>query len=729
VKNLIKTNRCFKEIHLPAQNDIATHPLRRNDKIAEFIKYCKGLGTDSIIYFFLILIIITSANKSFAGDDPFAGPANWGGTGLLEIPTARVMRDGQWRVGFTQVSPYRYYWGAISPVQGMEISGKITEIEDVPALTANYGNYKDKSIDLKWQFLPEGKWWPAIALGIMDPNGTRLYSSQYIVASKQLYPFDFTIGFGNGRFGKQPLPPVDESFKAEIFSDTSSWLTDGKFFGGIQYAVNDWLTLMAEYSSIQYEKQTNDPAQAKYFSTAVPSNFNFGIRFQPWKWLEADLTWQRGDQLGLNVSLSTNFSGPFIPIYDQPYQEKPKLSTVILRERIVLALYESGFSNIGVKVGSNALWIEAANNKYYYNMKAVGVALRAINQIITVNTGQGFEKIHLLITDNSIPVFEFVTTVADMRAFYAEELSAKEFGYLAEMNMDNAESLQVEKSKWRYVDYTFRPDFKTFLNDPSGFLKFRVGVSADALFTPWKGGTLVAGLLGYPINTVSSSNAPSSTPVRTDIVAYQQQDVELGHLLFSQIQKFKNGVYGRIAAGYLEEEYAGIDWEAAQPLFNGRFLAGLSGSIVKKREPESLFGLKRNDWKDQYITGFINLRLNIPEMEINIDLKNGQFLAGDRGTVITISRNFNGVILSAWYSITDTSVFNDSYNVGYHDKGIALSIPLRMLSGWDSRTVYKFAVSPWTRDVAQDIGHFNNLFDFIGRNVKVYTDKDNEMIQ
>ena len=654
---------------------------------------------------------------------------NWGGTGLLETPSARVMPEGRLRVGFSTVSPYNYYYGAISPVKGLEVGGRVMEIMDVPALTADYGNYKDKAIDLKWQFMPEGKWWPAVALGIMDPQGTRLYASQYIVASKQLYPFDFTIGFGNGRYGNQPLPAAGESLKAEIFMDNASWRKDGQFFGGIQFAVTDWLMLMAEYSPIQYEKQTTDPAQAKYFPSGVPSNFNFGLRLKPWDWLEADLSWQRGNQLGFNISMSTDFSGPFVPIYDHPYREMPELSTVLLEERITRALYESGFSNIGVKKNGDALWIEAANSKYYYNMKAVGVALRAINQILQKSANQQFSRVYLILTDNGIPVLEFASAVDDMRAFYAEEFNGNEFLYLSEINTDASKTLSVRKNHWRYFDYVLKPDFKLFLNDPSGFLTYRLGVSGDILFTPWGGGTFVAELLGYPINTVSSSNVPSSTPVRTDIVAYHQQKVELGLLLFSQIDKFKYGTYGRIAAGYLDEEYAGVDWEVAKPLFDGRFMMGLSGSIVKKRAPDTILNLKKDDWKDQYVTGFFNLRLNIPEVEVNIDVKSGQFLAGDRGTSITVSKNFNGIILSAWYSFTDTSIFRDSYNTGYHDKGIAISIPLRMFSGKDSKTVYKTAISPWTRDVAQDIGHFNGLFDFIGRNVKVYTDKDKELIR
>ena len=83
----------------------------------------------------------------------------------------------------------------------------------------------------------------------------------------------------------------------------------------------------------------------------------------------------------------------------------------------------------------------------------------------------------------------------------------------------------------------------------------------------------------------------------------------------------------------------------------------------------------------------------------------------------------------AWYGITNTSIFTDSYNSGYRDKGIGVSIPLNLFTGTDSRTTYNYSVAPWTRDVAQDIEHAYGLFDYIGRDVKIYIDKDKKYMQ
>ncbi len=674
----------------------------------------------ALALFFVSSLVVALIGTAAAGDEPFDGPANWGGTGLMEIPTARVLREGRYRVGAAQMDPYRYYYGAVSPLKGLEIGGRITEVLGVPALLSGYGNTKDKAIDLKYQFMPEGKWMPALAFGIMDPHGTRVYASQYIVASKKIYPFDVTIGFGNGRFGKRPLPSQGEGVAIEMFTDNASWRTDGQFFWGIEFAVTDQISLMAEYSPIRYHVQTGDPAQAKYFTEAVPSKFNFGLRWRPLDWLETDVSWQRGNQIGVNLSVAFDLGVPLIPLYDHPYREKPEHRLNPVEERIARGLAASGFGSIAVRLVGEELRIEAQNVKYYYTPRALGVILRLAAEMAPADV----RTLRLVVTENGIPMAAMTAAREDAVLFTTEKITAKEFLTLAGMETDVFEGLPVKKKLADYWDYGLNPSFRTFLNDPSGFFKYRFGVRGWVGFFPWPGTSLVTGLEAYPFNTVSTSNAPSETAVRTDIVPYQQNKVVLGILMAEQIEKFPHEIYGRLSAGILEVQYAGVDGEVAMPLFGGRLMVGLSGSVVKKRDPDQVFGFKENDFKDRYETAFLNTRLNLPELEASVDLKTGQFLAGDRGTRITLSKFFNGVVLSAWYSQTDTDLFTDSFNRGYHDKGIAITIPLRLFNKTDTKTAYGFGISPWTRDVAQDIDHFATLFDFIGRDAQIYLKKD-----
>ena len=233
-------------------------------------------------------------------DEPFIGPTNWGATGLMEIPTARIMKEDTYRLGAGQVYPYRYYYLAMSPLKFMEMDGRVTEVIGVPGFAnqdTGYGNFKDKAMDFKFRILGEGKWTPAFALGINDPQGTRVYPSQYLVASKQIYPFDFTVGFGNGRYGKTPLTATGNGFAAEIFTDTRQWLKDAQLFWGIQFSPSEKFSLMMEYSPIRYDKQTLDPAQPVYFQRPVSQKFNFGLRWKPFKWTEIDVSYQRGERV------------------------------------------------------------------------------------------------------------------------------------------------------------------------------------------------------------------------------------------------------------------------------------------------------------------------------------------------------------------------------------------------------------------------------------------------
>lgn len=673
-------------------------------------------------------LIFFLVGGAWAADAPFDGPGNYGGTGLMETPNARIMKEGMIRIGVSQIDPYRSYWGALSPFFFLEIDGRFTEILGVPVGTTSpnwqgYGNYKDKVIDLKFQLLREGKYHPAIALGLMDPHGTRLFASQYLVASKQIYPFDFTVGFGNGRFGERPLPSSGDSVKVEMFQENSSWRREGRFFGSLQFALSEKLLFMLEYSPIKYELQPG-PYNEKHLPSPASSPINVGLRFRPWKWLEADLTYQRGNQIGGNISLSYDLNQPMIPLYDQPYREKATLRLSPVEVRILTALENLEFSNIRLRTHPPDIEIEIQNDRFYYTPRAIGMVMKALADILGGNKDYVNGLVHLILSQNGVPILAFHTQVADLIHYYREDFTLKEYLSLTRFDTTVRENLPAPVRNRSWWNWGLRPSFQPFINDPSGFFKYRLGAASWISFTPWRGGAFIAGLEGYIQNTISSVNAPAAQAVRSDAWLYKKENLNLTPLMYEHIEKFPSDIYGRLSAGFLEFQYGGMDAELARPFFGGRLMLGLSGSIVKKRDTSEVFRFKENDWQDYYKTAFFNTRLNIPELEAYVDLKSGRFLAGDKGTRIQVSKFINGVILSAWWSFTDTSMFQDNFNNGYHDKGIALTIPLRMFKGSDSRTKYSFFFSPWTRDVAQDIVHFTELFDYIGRNVPIYLNKD-----
>jgi hypothetical protein len=640
-------------------------------------------------------------------------------TGLFETPTARVMKENRFRLGATQVHPYRYYFGTVGLFDRIEVNGRLNESLGISTQTGS--SSKDKAFDFKLQILKEEKHLPALSVVVSDPLGTRVYASQSIVLSKQIYPFDFSFGFGNGRLGKQPLPPQGEGFKIELFTDPAKWAQEALPFGGVQFAPAGWLSLMAEYSPIRYERQTQDPAQPKYFTSAVPSHLNFGARVKPLRWLEVGASWQRGNEIGVTASVAFDIGRPLVPIHDPPYRESFEASREPLHDRIAFALSDVGFSDIGVSSDGFTLRIDARNDRYFFAPRAVEVLLATIAPLVPPNV----EYVRVQLKENGLPAAE--------AAVPASALSREIDGRVPTERRREATGFRSAGfdapirviTHRRWFDYSLNPSFEMFLNDPSGYVKYRLGLAGTVSAFPWRGGTALLGVEGYPLNNISPSNITLSIPIRSDAAEYKQQGVSLGRLLFAQTFATREPAYLRLEAGMLELMFGGVDAEAALPLWNGRVLAGASGSLVRKRAPDEPFGFLGSD---NYHTALLLGRLNIPEIDAAIDVKFGRFLAGDQGVRVAVSKFIRGVTLSAWYSATDTGVFTDPYNSGYHDKGISVEIPLRLFIGRDSKTAYRLSLSPWTRDVAQDIDRYLPLFDWIGRNAGVLLDRDRRSI-
>jgi len=663
-----------------------------------------------------LLLVSCFSAPARAGDEPFTSPSNYGVTGLLETPNARVMKENRYRLGATQVHPYRYYFGTVGLFDRVEVNGRFIESLGIPTQTGS--SSKDKAFDFKLQILKEQKYLPAFSVVVSDPTGTRIYASQSVVLSKQIFPFDFSFGFGNGRLGKEQLPEQGEGFKIEMFSNPSAWWQDALPFGGIQFAPADWITLMAEYSPTRYERQTRDPAQPKYFQEAVPSKFNAGVRLKPFRWAEIDVSWQRGQEIGVSASVSFDIGRPILPIYDPPYREPEPLRRDPIADRIAAALHATGFSDIGVEGDDFSLRIDAENDRYFFTPSAVDALLDAIAPIVP----PGYDYVRVRIKENGIPMAEFLTTTAALEGLREGRIPRNRFFELSAFRTQDIGAPISRTVNRRLFDWGVGPSFEMFINDPARYVSYRLGVTAYLHAFTWKGGTAVLGVEAYPFSTVTTADAQlSSIPVRSDIALYKEQTVSVGQLFFEQIGKGESQIYGRAAAGLLEIEYAGVDVEVALPLFRGRLIADAGGSLTRKRAPDDPFAFTGSTW---YRTALLGARLNIPEADLWFDVKGGRFLAGDYGARFSVSKFIRGVTLSAWYSATDTSIFSDSLNRGYHDKGISVVIPIRLFLGRDSRTAYGISFTPWTRDVAQDIYHHRTLLDFIGRNTEISLDKD-----
>jgi hypothetical protein len=259
----------------------------------------------------------------------------------------------------------------------------------------------------------------------------------------------------------------------------------------------------------------------------------------------------------------------------------------------------------------------------------------------------------------------------------------------------------------RRTGYGIKPTLQTYWNDPSGFLKYRISIDGAIYTSPWTGGSLY--FLGrVPVmNTVSTDLPPiSEKPVRSDVTKYMGDSPRVEYAVFDQVLRIEENLFGLFTLGYMEPMYAGLSWEIMYPLLDGKWTMGANATLVKKREPDQSFALQE-PW---YRTATLNTSYIFPGLDLQIEARAGEFLAGDKGVRFDVTRHIRGASLSFWYTITDKEDMVGGER--YHDKGISLTIPANIFFQEDSKERYSYSTSPWTRDVGQLVYGWNRLVPF-----------------
>ena len=127
-----------------------------------------------------------------------------GQSGLIHMPDARVEPEGTWRLGAGNSDPYFTLWSSVTVLPRLELSGRFTRIDNVPAFSdgSHYGDYKDKAFDAKLMVWKESAYLPAASIGVQDFTGTRLFRARYVALGKQIGDVDATLGYGEQRLDR-----------------------------------------------------------------------------------------------------------------------------------------------------------------------------------------------------------------------------------------------------------------------------------------------------------------------------------------------------------------------------------------------------------------------------------------------------------------------------------------------------------------------------------------------
>jgi Exopolysaccharide biosynthesis protein YbjH len=273
-------------------------------------------------------MLCLAALPAWALDEAWPGQAvpytpaytDFGGTGLFQMPSARMQPDGQFHLGVSNIKPYRRLFLNLQGLPWLEAGFRLTQITNriEPGSLAfeEAQSFYDRGIDLKLRLLEEGPNTPALALGFRDLGGTNLFASEYLVASRRYYNLDFTFGAAWGNMGSRggienPLTWLSDRFADRNGDASAGSINLNRFFSGSEIALFggieamtpvEGLRLVVEYDANSYQQEP----LGNVFEVASP--LNAGVKYTPSDWLQLAAGVERGNNVMLRLSLTQSLT-------------------------------------------------------------------------------------------------------------------------------------------------------------------------------------------------------------------------------------------------------------------------------------------------------------------------------------------------------------------------------------------------------------------------------------
>ncbi len=662
------------------------------------------------------------------------------------MPTARVLGDWRVIVNYGNDDPYSYYGVALGLFDRIEVHGQFTEVNTIEAFPGQgYGHYKDRSAGVRVVLLKERDWLPQIAAGVFDVTGTALFGQRYVVASKLIHNFDISFGLGQGILAGRFVPDIIGNKRDKAFAYLlSSPRQTTRPFGGVQWFISPRLTLVGEYSSIDYKNMfgfIHNGVVVKEDHSRIP--FNFGIKYKIFPFLNAKLAYIRGCRLAFGVNLNfplepEGFLGwkkeaPYVAYERLKWKaylaDNDKLASLIAKE-----VKEDGFKDVRVACSDSAVWVEAANNKYWSSVRAISRLCSILDGVCPPR----IQTFYVNLKVDSQVLQSLKCSREDLRAFIESRIDKKTFflynslslygdNHLKEfLNGRDLSRFHRERDDW--FRFKIEPKVRTFLNNRRGFFKNKVLIQTSVDLYPLEG-MLIRGQIEHTLYNQFKDVAfypLEKEPTRTDIVLYERNSApRISQMAVDQVFSLPWDILFRASAGYFETGYAGLGFESFRYFHNGLLGLGLESEIVKKRDPDDNF--KMEPHTSTLYTAFLNCYANVwPSKGIEVGLKVGRFLAGDKGVRVDIRRSFKYFTIGAWYTKTDTSVFSSPKNREASYKAVYIKVPFAVFKDKEVRGRFTYMITSFTRDQGQTVEQIRSLYPMDPWETPYYTRQDFE---
>ncbi|MEZ8622587.1 YjbH domain-containing protein [Vibrio splendidus] len=701
---------------------------------------------------------IRAEKSSFDDTEYRTSQMNFGGVGLMQMPTGRMAPEGEFNFSASFNNEYYFYNVSLQVMPWLETTIRYTQVQDL--FYSGGGNqdcsqnsfsgctkYTDKGIDFKLRLIEEGYYLPEVSVGVRDFGGTGLFDGEFVAATKRFGPVDFTLGMAWGYMGTSgnftnPLCKASDKycerpsdFKGNGGSvDFERWFKgDAAIYGGFEYQTPyKPLTLKLEYDGNDYSQDFPVVRGGVDMTQHTPWNVGAVYRFTDWG--SAKVSYERGDTLTLGFDLSTNFNEMYSVWRDTETAELRPSGVETVDDIDMAALASqletvAGYEQAQILVDDNSIVVKGTQVKY----RDRDIALERGATVIANAVPSYIDTYKIIENDKSM---ELTETTVDAQAFKA----AANNHYLNAQTSDATNTHELERKKSviyhdgrERFDVSISPNLAQSFGSAENFYLYSLGLYTNASFWALNNvelsGSLYVNLVDNydKFNYEIPSDGTDQTPrVRTLFRSYVDDPVRLDRLQLTWFEDYGSGVYTQAYGGYLESMFAGVGGEILYRPFNQNWAIGADMTAISQRDPESWFGTFDQEIQvnpdnssrtykviDKGTTGFIT-GYYTPQWDFLSDtllkVGVGKFLAGDIGTRVDFSKQFkSGVIAGAFVSLTDMTT--EEYGEGSYTKGFYVSIPFDLVTVKPSSSRAGFTWLPITRDGGQVLNKQYNLFD------------------
>ena len=643
--------------------------------------------------------------------------SDYGTTGLIDTPTARMQSDGALTATAAFDGRHRQFALTYQIAPWLEGTFRYTGFDDVYTWDRNY--------EVKARLWDEELFIPAVAIGIRDVVGTGVFGSEYLVASKAIGQADISIGMGWGRLAGRgvignPMTRISDRFarRDNDFGFGGNVSYENFFsgpevgvFGGVRYKLQNWpVDLLVEYNPDRYdfdfERGGDRPS----------SPFSIGISWEPLPGVSLSLSHQHDDDVGVSARFSLDsLSDPirpkkpdFISSYYLPQRELPPqirkerwYSRLLYDvERSGLLLVEGTLSEdqqqaqLVVGNASLALWSDA---------------IAALTAMADLHLPASVRTIFFVTEDGGHRTATIV--VPRPSSSYRADAST----HLSRIRVLQGRTLIKPQHRTGFVtgklntELNLKSRFQLFdPDDPARFQIYADAFAEYSLSSHWAIRASLALDLENNFDESLRQESDSVLPkVRSDIVKYLNQgESGLEKLIVEGRNTYGSSIHYRAFAGVLEEMFSGAGGEVLYWPSKSRLAFGASVTYAKQRDFDR--SLKHLDY--DVITGHVSAYWATPFYNYDIAVHAGRYLAKDTGATLEVRRTFrNGWQVGVWATLTDVPF--EEFGEGSFDKGMYFQLPLDAILGGASRSKLGTRIRPIQRDGGQRLeGYSGNIF-------------------